>query len=281
MRSAGLTAAGQATARRAADSAWMHALGRTGLAARGVVYLVIAALAARVAVGASGTTADQKGALQQVSEEPFGRVLLIALAAGFGAYAVWRLLVAVAGEPGSRAGGTMAQAARRLGALAQGLIYAALAVSTLAAVAGSSPGASSGQKQQGWTARLMGLPQGRLLVALVGLVVVGAGCGLIWWAFKQKFDKVLMTERMGAGVRRWAMPVGTFGNSARGVIFGLVGLSLIKAARDFDPAQSKGLDDSLRSLAAASYGTLLLLVVAIGLLAYGVFSFVEARYRRM
>jgi hypothetical protein len=280
-RAVDMAGAGQATARRVSTSSWGHALARGGLTARGIVYVLIAALAAQVAMGRRGNTADQKGALQQVSEEPFGRVALIALALGFAAYAAWRLLTMVSGEPGTRGGAGASQAAQRLAAGAQGVIYAALCVTTVALLAGSGGGSSAAQKPAGWTSRLMALPAGRPLVAAVGAGVIVGGLGLAWWGFRAKFVERLMLGHMRPPARRWVVRLGVAGQVSRGIVFALVGASLLKAAADYDPAQAKGLDDTLRSVADRPFGTVLLLLTAAGLLAFGLYSLVEARYRRL
>jgi hypothetical protein len=280
-RSANLAGAGQAHARRASDSRWMHTLARGGLCARGMVYVLIATLAVQVALGRQGNTADQKGALQHVSDQAFGRVALVLLAAGFASYAVWRLLTVATGEPGTRGDAGAKQAAYRGAAAVQAGIYAALCVTTITLLVGSGGTSSSAQKPAAPTSRLLALPAGRLLVVAIGIGVMLAGAGLAWWALRQKFEQRLMVDRMGRDMRRAVVGLGVAGHVARAVIFVLLGLALVKAAADYDAAKAQGLDDALRSLAAEPYGTALLLITALGLFAFGLFSFLEGRYRRL
>jgi hypothetical protein len=266
--------------RRAGDSRAVEALARGGLAARGLTYLIIASIAAQIAAGRPTQSADQHGAIEDVASQPFGRVLLIALALGFAAYALWRWSVAIVGSGGAGAKSAVKTTGRRVGALAIGFIYAGLCVSTILVVAGRSA-SSSTQQQQSATAGLLGLPLGRALVIAIGVGVVIGGCALIWWAFSRKFEKNLASEKMGSRMRTCATALGILGNGAGGIVLVLVGIFLVQAADANNAGASKGLDQTLRTLAARPFGTALLLAVAVGLVAYGLYSFVEMRFRRV
>jgi hypothetical protein len=269
---------GEAVARAARNSPVLVAMARTGLAARGVTYLIIALIAAQIALGGSSQTADQHGALEDVASKPFGRVLLVAMAVGFAAYALWRWSVAAFGGPDAGSGGK--EWAQRLGALAMGFVYAALCVSTILVVTGR-PTSSSNQQQQSATAQLLALPLGRALVFIIGAGIVIGGCIVVWRALIRRFEKKLATEKMGPGMYSWAVGLGIAGNGAGGVLLALVGIFLIQAAAANNAHASKGLDQTLRTVAHAPFGRVLLLIVAAGLVAYGLYSFVEARYRRV
>ena len=273
-------AGGSALARRAGNSRAVEALARGGLAARGLTYLIIASIAAQIAVGQAAHSADQNGAIEDVASQPFGRLLLIALAVGFAAYALWRWSVAAVGAPGAGAKSAVKKSGRRLGALATGFVYAGLCVSTILVVAGRSA-SSSTQQQQSTTVWLLGLPLGRALVIAIGVGVVLGGCALIWWAFSRKFEKNLASEKMGPRMRAWSTGLGVAGNGAGGIVLVLVGIFLVHAADANNAGASKGLDQTLRTVAAQPFGTALLLAVAVGLAAYGLYSFVEMRFRRV
>jgi hypothetical protein len=258
----------------------VEVMARLGLAARGCTYLIIALIAAQIAAGGTSQSADQHGALEEVASKPFGGVLLIALAVGFAAYACWRWSVAAFGGHGTSAESEAKEWVRRLGAFAIGLVYAGLCVSTILVLMGRST-SSSTQQQQGATARLLALPFGRALVIVIGAAIVIGGVVVIWRAFSRKFEQHLATERMGAGARTWATGLGIAGNGAGGAVLVLVGIFLIQAAATDNPGDSKGLDQTLRTLAHAPFGPALLLLVAAGLAAYGLYSFVEMRFRRV
>jgi hypothetical protein len=266
--------------RSAANSRAVEALARVGLAARGLTYLIIASIAAQIAVGRATQSADQHGAIEDVASKPFGRVMLIVLALGFAAYALWRWSVALVGHPAAGAKSEAKQAGRRLGALATGVVYASLCVTTVFVVAGGSA-SSTTQQQQSATAWLLGLPLGRALVIAIGACVVICGCALVWWAVSRKFEKNLALAKMRPGMRTWAMGLGVAGNAAGGIVLALVGIFLVQAADANDAGASKGLDQTLRTLAAQAFGSALLLVVALGLVGYALYSFVEMRFRRV
>jgi hypothetical protein len=262
------------------NSRAVQAMARGGLAARGLTYLIIALIAAQIAVGKSAQTADQHGAIEEVASRPFGRLLLIVLALGFAAYALWRLSVAAVGSPSGGAKSAAKTTGQRLGALATGVVYASLCVTSILVVAGRSASSSS-QRQQSATASLLGLPLGRALVIAIGIGVFFGGCALIWWGLSRKFEKNLASEKMGPRVRSWATGLGVAGNGAGGIVLVLVGIFLVQAAAANDAGASKGLDQTLRTVAVEPFGEALLLAVAVGLAAYGLYSFVEARFRRV
>lgn len=273
-------ASGQAIARRAGNSHAVEVMARCGLAARGLTYLIIGWIAAQIAFGNAAQSADQNGAIEDVAAKPFGRILLIAMALGFAAYALWRWSVAATGGPGARAKSTAEKSGRRLGALVSGFVYAGLCVTTIVVIAGR-PASSSTQQQQSTTAWLLGLPLGHALVIGIGVGVVVAGFAVIWLACARKFEKNLATNEMGRLTRRWATGLGVAGNSTLGIVVVLVGVFLVQAAVANNAGASKGLDQTLRTVAGEPFGTTLLLAVAVGLVAYGLYSFVEARFRRV
>jgi len=275
-----IAATGSAMARATRSSRAMEAIARAGLAARGLTYLIIALIAAQIALGGAAQSADQHGAIEDVASRPFGRLLLIAMALGFAAYACWRWSVAAVGGPGAGAESAAKEWAQRLGALAMGFVYAGLCFSTLLVVTGRST-SSSTQQQQSATARLLGLPLGQALVIAIGVGIVIGGSVVIWRALTRTFEKNLASEKMGQRMRRWATGLGIAGNGAGGIVLGLVGVFLIQAAAANNAHASKGLDQTLRTVAHAPFGQALLLVVTVGLAAYGLYSFVEMRFRRV
>jgi hypothetical protein len=266
--------------RTARNNGAVKAMARAGLAARGFTYLVIASIAGQIAFGGTAQSADQHGAIEDVASKPFGRVLLSAMAVGFAAYALWRWSVAATGGPDVGAASHVKKVLQRLGALATGLVYAGLCVSTILVLTGR-PTSSTTQQQQSVTARLLALPLGRALVIAIGAGVAIGGLVVIWRALTRKFEKNLALEKIGPRVRRWAVGFGIAGNGAGGVVLALVGIFLIQAAAANDAHASKGLDETLRAIAHAPFGQALLLIVTAGLAAYGLFSFVEMRYRRI
>lgn len=262
---------------RAAESPVVEGLGRAGLAARGTLYAIVGVLALQVAAGRTTQKPDQQGALAAVAHQPLGKVLLVVAAVGFAGYAVWRLSAAFLDTEGD---GTDAKGwAQRAGDLGRGLLYAGFCVTALRLVAGSS--GDDRTKEADLTAAVLRAPLGRLALVAIGLAVIGAGIYNGYRAFSGNYRKKFDTGDMSRGARRWLPRVATVGLAARAVVFGLVGTFLVRAAVRYDPNEAVGVDGALQRVAAAPYGPALLAVVAAGLFTFGLFSFLEARYRRL
>ena len=252
-------------------------LARVGLVAKGVSYGVVGVLALELALGQGGKATSRTGALATLAQSGLGKVLLVVLAAGFAAYALWRFAEAVLDEDGD--GNDADGLAKRAAAFARGALYAGLTYSTLRVLATSGAHKSQNREAHHATAVVLSWPAGTWLVGLGGLVVVGAGLFNGYRAVTRSFEKRWKPSSPEA--RRWGARIGVFGLAARMVVFGLIGAFLVKAARDYDPKKAVGLDGALQRLASHSYGDILLGVVALGLVAYAVFCLVDARFRRI
>lgn len=265
------------TGERAARSPWARGLARWGLASRGILYGLVGVLAIRVAVVGSGHAPDRDTALKTVADQPLGRFLLGLIAVGFLGYCVWRLAQALLG--GGLEEDEDEGLLKRISYAARGLVFGGIFVSTVLLILGAGGGDKN--KEDEATGFALDLPQGRLLVAAVGLgFLVGAG-----WNFyrgvSRKFREKLKLHKMSEAEDKAFTVVGTVGIVARGVVFGLIGIFLIKAAYETDPKEAVGLDGTLSTLAQAPYGPFLLGLVAAGLFAFGLYSLAEARYREV
>jgi hypothetical protein len=260
---------------RAVHSTAFEALSRAGLVARGVVYAIVAILALALAAGIGGKATDQEGALRTIAHQPFGRAVVAILAIGLGGYAVWKLGHALLGHGPEKEDSGF----ERLAALGSALVYAALCAFAVELLV-HGPHQSSSSPEEA-TGGVLGWPGGTWLVALAGLAVIGIAAGQVYIGLKQTFLDNAKVDEMGSAVRRWYGWVGTCGYCARGVVFGLAGAFLVKAALEYDPKEAVGLDGALAKLASSPQGPALLGLVAAGLLAFAVLSFAEARYRRV
>jgi hypothetical protein len=266
--------------RNAATGKWMTRFARVGYAAKGVVYLIIGFLAAKLAIGQGGAATDQRGALHTIYDQPSGKFLLIVVAIGLLAFALWSVIQAIYDTEGkgSKAKGIIA----RIGYAAAGIAYAALAFGAYQiATRTGSGGKSSSTSTQDATAKLLQLPFGVPLVVIVGLVVLGVAFYLFATAYKAKFQNTLNLATLSAQVKKAVIFLGRLGYGALGVVFTIIGFFMIVAAVQFNSQQAKGLDTALGELLQLPFGRVLLGIVALGLIAYGVYSFVEARYRRL
>ncbi len=249
-------------------------LARAGLATRGLIYAVIGILAIKLALGDGGKTANQNGALQTIAKQPFGKVLLIVVAVGLAGYATWRLLRAAIGHGPESSDDTK----ERVDGVVSGIAYAALCVTAVSILIGSGGGSGSPDKATGG---VLDWPAGQVLVVIAGLIVIGVGLEQGYKGIKRKFLEKSKTEAMSESVERSFTAFGVFGHLARMVVFVLIGYFFIRAAIDYNPDKAVSLDGALATLGQASYGPILLGVVAAGLVAFAAYSIADARYRRV
>ena len=266
-----------AKGRRAGQSAWVERLGRAGLVSKGVLYAVVAILAVKIALGGRAENPDRNGALHAIAQQPFGKGLLILLALGLAGYAFWRLAQAILDR--DLEGDEPKGLAKRGTALAKGVMYAGLCVLTVSTIVDENSG--GGSNEQKTTAGVFDWPAGRYLVYAAGLAFVGAALFNGYRAVTCKFEKKLKTGEMGEAEEKAATGVGILGHLARMVVYSLIGIFLLRAAWEFDAKEARGLDGALLELSQAAYGGLLLGAVAVGLFAYALYCFVEARYRKI
>lgn len=272
-------AATQAAATTHQLAPWIVRLARVGYAAKGVVYLLIGALAARAALGAGGRTTDSGGALATIGRGAFGTLFLAVIALGLLGYAAWRLIAAA--TDAERQGGDTKGLAKRLGGAGRGVLYLGLAAQAVHLLRGTADPGAGDSRAEDWTARLMAAPFGRWLVAAVGVSVIGYALYQLYRAYASKVRKHLDLSALGAEAQRAVVALGRFGIGARGVVFLVIGWFLVRAARQADASQASGIGEALRTLGRQPHGRWLLAVTALGLVAYGLYELVNARYRRI
>lgn len=260
----------EAGVRKAAP--WVEKMARFGYVAKGLVYVIIGFLAAQAAFTAGGKTTDSKGALVTIVQQPFGRILLGLVLIGLVGYTLWRLVQAFM-NPENKS------TLKRVGFFASALGYGGLALGAGRLVMGA--GTPGGQSTQSTTAQVMSQPFGQWIIGIAGLIVIGLGLGQIAAGWKTDFKKNLKMVEMNAKERTFATYSGKFGLIARGIVFGIIGIFLTYAAWTANPKEAKGIAEALRVLEQQAYGPWLMGAAALGLIAYGLFMFVEARYRRI
>jgi hypothetical protein len=255
----------------------MRWLARAGLAARGVMYVIMGWIAVEVAFHRSSQQADRTGALHAIGATPVGGVLLWLLVVGFIGMALWQLAEAVYGSAGSG----RQKAGKRLAALGRAVVYGVIAYGVLKYALGTGGPQSSDKQSVDLTATLLKYPGGKFLVIVAGLVLAGGGIYLAYQAWREKFRRDLEVGQMRARTRSIVEWLGKFGGVARGAVFVTVGVFLIVAAAKAQPQQAKGVDSALRALASTPLGPWLLVLVAIGLIMFGLFSCCQARWQRL
>ncbi len=251
-----------------------EALSRLGFVARSCVYAIIGILALRLALGQGGKITNQQGAFHTVAHQRFGGLLLALVAIGLGGYALWRLVRAALGH-GPEGADTGFE---RIAAAASGIGYAILCVLAVEVLTGSAGSSSKPSKE---TAGVLGWPAGVWIVGIAGAAMIGVGLYQGYRGVSRSFLEDSKTGEMSPEVRRSVEVAGTVGYLARMVVFGLVGIFLVKAAIDFRPSDAVGLGGALAKLLQQTYGPYLLGVVSAGLIAFAAYSLSDARYRKI
>jgi len=263
------------SARRTADSRAMAWLARAGLIARGVMYVLIGIIAVQIAVEGSRQQADRTGAVRLVAHTAFGTVALWLLVIGFAGMTLWRLSEAIGGSAESDG----RKASKRLANLVRAVFYAVVTYGILKYALGVGQPSSSDNQSQDLTAAALKHPGGQWIVAIAGVIVVIAGLYTMYRAYKLKFLKHLRMGAASTRTRKAVTRLGQIGGIARGFVFATIGVFLVIAAKDANPKQAKGIDSALRALAHTPLGPVLLVVVALGLATFGLYSWCEARWR--
>ncbi|RPD49610.1 DUF1206 domain-containing protein [Hymenobacter sediminis] len=255
-------------------SSGIRALARFGFAAKGIVYLLMGLLALLAASGQKGgQTADKKEAVQTLQDLPGGQVLLGLVAFGLVGYIVWRFTQALLDteDKGSGAKGI----GRRLGYAGSGLLYASLAwFAAQLAMNGTASSGSNGQ--QTFTAKVLSWPGGEWIIMALGLAIIGGGIYQIYRAYSGKFHKHVNASGLPANQQRVVYRTGQVGYTARGIVMGIIGYFFVQAGQQ-SRAEAVGTTDEAFDL-LASMGPVVLAVVALGLMAYGLYMLVQARF---
>lgn len=244
---------------------------RPGLVAYGAVHLLIGWLALQLAFGDRSGSASSSGALRELSQQPFGQVLVWLVAAGLALLTLWQVVEAWAGHRTLQGGRRL----RKRGASAgKALVYGYLGFSAARVAAGS--GASSGTDSM--TGRLMDLPGGQLLVGAVAVVVIVIGGYLVWNGLTEGFREDLSGKATRGGSGTAIVWLGKVGYVAKGIALGIVGALFGYAAATHDANRSGGLDQALQQVVQQPFGPVLLAAIAAGIGCFGVFCFAHARH---
>lgn len=258
------------------SSPWLVRLGRLGYAVKGVVYVVMGLLATQAAIQEERGGTDTRDALITIGQAPFGKISLLIVAIGLFGYAAWRLVSAA--MDAERRGDSPTGASIRIGAAFRGLVYGSLGVWTLRYLT-SHAGANTNQSRS-LTRRVLELPGGRWIVIAVGLSFIGYAVYQVYRAFSGKFLKRLALNG-SPKTETWVRYVGTFGITARAVVFGMIGVLFIDSGWQFDPSNVGGIRQSLNAISRQPFGEYAFALVAFGLIAFGIFELATARFRIM
>jgi len=254
---------------------WIEWFARVGYAAKALLYTVVGVLALQSALGNGGETTGSRGALTTLVRQDFGALILVVIAAGLFGYAAWRIIEAIL-DPEHR--GTSAKGlALRTSFAVRGIVHAALGLQAVRLATGTARG--RGHAVEAWTARLLDAPFGRWLVVGVGLAVAGYGIYQLYRAWVAKLSRQLDLASLSDEAGSWLVHVCRCGIAARGIVFGICGWYLVRAGIVHDATAAADTGEALGVIAHQRFGDVLLAVVAVGLIAYGAYEIVQARYR--
>lgn len=244
-------------------------LAKMGYTARGAVYLVIGGLAVMAAIGEGGRTTDSKGAIIEIMRQPFGTSLLVLLIIGLFGYVIWRLIQAIK-DPDNH-GSSAKGLAVRGGLLASAISHALLALWTIKLLLGSN-------ERTHETERFLATDMGQIVIGIFGISFIAAGLAHIYKGWTARFERYM---NIPSDKNQWAKPLCRFGLISRGVVWCIVGWFFITSALFAKSGKVKGIVDALELLRTYTFGNWLFGIVAAGLFAFGVYSLLEAMYRKI
>jgi hypothetical protein len=254
---------------------WIERLARVGYGAKALLYGTVGVLAAGAAFG-HGESTDARGAMAKLLGAPFGRILLATMALGLFGYAAWRCTSAFV-DPEGRGSG-MKGLALRASFLVRGVAHLALGYSAARLVL-NGPGGTGADRSSQATNVAMNFPGGVWIVWATAMAIAGFGAYQLYRAAVAQLSRQLHEDRMRAEVGPWGIGVIRFGIAARGLVFLAIAWLLGKAAAEHDASTAGGIGDALSSL--AQLGPLPYAAIGGGLIAYGIYQLLNARYRRI
>lgn len=264
--------------RKTAENPALELLERAGYIVRGLLYAAMGVFALGLALGVGGTATDQSGSLVILTGGPAGKVMLFAVVAGLGAYALWGFVRAVY-DP-LRRGKDASGIAERLGFVWSGIAYSAIALFALHLIAGSGSAKHHDGTQEA-IARVLTLPAGRLVAIGIGVVAIGVGLGQFVDAYRAIFKKDLKRAEMGKAEKTIVDTLGRLGYFSRGVTFTLVGWFIVQGGMANDSSKVHGFGGAFLFLLVQPFGRVLCGAVALGFVALGLHSFACARWVRL
>lgn len=253
----------------------LETLGRVGYGVKGVLYALLGVIALDAAFG-PGDPEGQTGAFAALAQESYGEVLLWLLVVGLTAYALWRVVLAITDPEGE--GDDVEGVGKRAFYVVSAFAYGSLAFSAYRIVSGAGQNGGGGTEERAQT--LLGLPGGQWIVGLLALALLGYGGYQFVRAYKASFMDDFHLDQRAVQHRESIKRAGQWGLSARGVVYLITGTFMAQAALRSNADEAGGLDQALGALQQQSYGPWLLGLVAVGFIMYGVYCWVNMRYRR-
>lgn len=244
---------------------------RAGYTAKGLVYAMVGGLAIQQAIGRGGDVGGAREALQEIASGPFGTTLIGLVTVGLAGYVVWRGAQAFVDPEGDSEDGASRWAVRAF-YLASALVYGYLTWSAFSLLNGSGGDSSSGSQTQG----LLAYGWGTWVVGLAGVGVIARGGWQLWKAYTERFKEKIERFDLGPARSSWVLRAIKAGLTARGVVFGLIGGSLVHAALTRNPGNAQDTGGTLEVMVGNPW---ILGLMGAGFVCYGLYQWVKARYR--
>jgi hypothetical protein len=265
----------KSTAERVAQNSVFERFARAGYVGSGLVHLLIGYIAIRLAFGGGDGAADQSGAMAELAARPGGRIVLWACVVVFVMMGVWRLAEATFGSASRpESGDAKDKAFDRIKALSLAVVYFAFALTAFGFARGS--GRSSSEQNASFTARLMESTIGKIALIVGALIIIGVGAYHAHKGISRNF-----TDDLKGNTGQAVRGLGLVGYVAKGLSIGVIGVLMILAVFQSQPDKASGLDGAIKTLGAQPFGAVLLVVAGVGIIVYGLYSFVMARYAKM
>jgi len=258
------------------DQKWVENFSRFGIISKGVVYCILGLLAFLAAIGSGKQNPSKEGTFQLILDQPFGKILLALVAIGLVGYVVWRFIQAIKDTEGK--GNDAKGIFKRIGFAFSGLIYAALAYLAATLAFGNQSSSGDGKKQL--VQKLLDLSYGEVILGIIGLIILGQAINQIYKAYSGKYKKKFHEEKMSSKESQVFTKVGIIGYVARAVVLGIIGYFVLRAAIESNSSEVRDTEGAFGFI-NSSFGPIIFGIVALGLIAYGVFMFFMAKYREI
>lgn len=254
-------------------NSWIDTIARLGLSAKGVVYSVIGLLIILAVINgrsSSAKEADKGGVFQFIEHLPAGKVLLAIVVIGLICYTTWRFIQAFKKSNHDTSMG------KRLRYISSGLVYGAFSFYGIKFLNGSRSGGESGNKEA--AKKVLEFDGGEWLLGAAALILAGIGIYQIYYGLSEKYKKHVSGLNLGEAENRLLLSSGKLGYVARGIVWFILSFLLGKAAMHSNSQEAGSTGDAFQFVGENSYGPVLLFALALGLLCYGVFNFIRARF---
>lgn len=250
-------------------------LAKMGYAARGAIYVTIGVLTLMSVLGMQGEKTGSKGAILAIRDQPAGDIMLVILIAGLCGYVIWRSIQAIADadDHGLSPKGLVV----RVALLISAVTHTVLAYWVTKLLLHESDD-SSDQSPSTMVANYLNDDMSTLVFGGVGVVLMLVGVAHLFKGYKSGFKKHMSLPKE---THQWLTPVCQFGLIARGVVWLIIGWIVLRAAIAVGSSDEPGISDALQWLSDTPFGSWLIGIIALGLLAFGVYSFIESIYRRV